>query len=87
MASDTEALILDLVEWVAARPRPYAEVMTAWQSHCPRLTIWEDALEGGYVACFHGADGTSMVGVTAAGTERLRRAGRPANPVSRTRAA
>ena len=43
-------LILDLVEWVATQPRPYAEVMAAWRTSCPRLTIWEDSVDQGYVA-------------------------------------
>ena len=41
--------MLDLVEWVAARPRPYDEVMEAWRTSCPRLTIWEDAVDRGLV--------------------------------------
>ena len=43
MAVENEALLLDLVEWVATRPRSYDEVMEGWRSSCPRLTIWEDA--------------------------------------------
>lgn len=43
-------LILDLVEWVAIRPRAYADVMAAWRTSCPRLTIWEDAVDQGYLA-------------------------------------
>jgi hypothetical protein len=35
--------------WVAFRPRTYADAMQAWQSHCPRFTLWEDALEAGLV--------------------------------------
>ena len=35
--------IRDLVEWVAKEPRPYSEVMAAWRTSCPRLTVWEDA--------------------------------------------
>jgi len=42
-------LILDLVEWIAVQPRPYAEVMAAWRTSCPRLTIWEDSLDQGFV--------------------------------------
>ena len=44
-----EALIADLVEWVAACPRTYGEVMSAWRTTCPRLTIWEDAVDAGLV--------------------------------------
>lgn len=34
----------DLLEWIAAAPRTYAETLEVWRSSCPRLTIWEDAL-------------------------------------------
>ena len=37
-------LIRQLAEWTAERPRSYGEAMEAWRSHCPALTIWEDAL-------------------------------------------
>lgn len=47
--STTDSLIADLVAWVAASPRSYAEVMEAWRTSCPRLTVWEDALDRGYV--------------------------------------
>ena len=43
------SLVFDLLEWLAARPRPYAEVMDVWRTSCPRLTIWEDAVDFGYV--------------------------------------
>ena len=49
--SITEPLILDLVAWVAKQPRPYGEVIEAWRTNCPRLTVWEDAVERGLVAC------------------------------------
>jgi hypothetical protein len=35
----------EFLEWVVFRPRTYADVLEAWQSHCPRFTLWEDALE------------------------------------------
>lgn len=49
MSAAPEALVLDLVEWVAKAPRPYAEFLDAWHTSCPRLTVWEDALERGLV--------------------------------------
>lgn len=49
MSEVTEPLVLDLVEWVARRPRSYAEVMEAWRTSCPRLTVWEEATERGLV--------------------------------------
>jgi len=43
------SLILDLLEWLAAEPRPYAEVLAAWRTSCPRLPVWEEASERGLV--------------------------------------
>ncbi len=67
----TQALLLDLVEWVAAQPRLYRETMDAWRTSCPRLTIWEDAVAGGFVKC----DADRVV-VTPKGSELLRENGR-----------
>ena len=44
-----DSLVLDLVEWVGRAERTYAETMDAWRTSCPRLTVWEDACERGYV--------------------------------------
>jgi hypothetical protein len=43
----TESLILDLLEWVANGERSYEDVMDAWRTSCPRLTVWEDASDRG----------------------------------------
>jgi hypothetical protein len=45
-----EPLIFDLVEWVAKAPRSHADVMNIWRTSCPRLTVWEDAVDRGLVA-------------------------------------
>ena len=45
-----EALILDLLEWLATGERSYEEVMEAWRTSCPRLTVWEDASDRGLIA-------------------------------------
>jgi hypothetical protein len=66
MSEDTEPLILDLVEWIAAGPKPYAEVMEAWRTSCPRLTIWEDAVDRGLVV-----RGGTLVEITPAGRALL----------------
>jgi hypothetical protein len=42
-----EPLVLDLLEWVAREPRSYAEVMDAWRTSCPRLAVWEEAVDRG----------------------------------------
>lgn len=48
--SSLDPLILDLVEWCAREPRTQAEVLDAWRTSCPRLTVWEDATERGLLA-------------------------------------
>jgi hypothetical protein len=45
-----EPLILDLLEWLAGGERTYEEVMDAWRTSCPRLTVWEDANDRGLIA-------------------------------------
>jgi hypothetical protein len=48
MAQVAQALstsMLEFLEWVRFRPRTHAEAIEAWQSHCPRVTLWEDALD------------------------------------------
>ncbi len=49
MSDTLEPLVRDLVQWVAAEPRPYAEVLEAWRTSCPRLTVWEEAVDRGLV--------------------------------------
>ena len=40
---------LELLAWIASRPRTYADAMEAWRSTCPRHPVWEDALIGGLI--------------------------------------
>jgi hypothetical protein len=70
MADTITPLVLDMLEWIAARPRPYAEVMEAWRTSCPRLTVWEEANERGLVAQ-RTADGNALVELTPAGRSFL----------------
>jgi hypothetical protein len=44
-----QALTLELLTWVSAKPRTYGETMEAWRTTCPRMPIWEDAVSGGLV--------------------------------------
>ena len=37
MTDPVESLILDLLEWLGPGPGPYAEVIAAWRTSCPRL--------------------------------------------------
>ena len=71
MAETTDPLVLDLVEWIGREPRPYSEVIETWRTSCPRLTIWEDAIDRGYVARQPAAGGV-RVAITACGEQFLR---------------
>jgi len=51
----------EFLVWVAFRPRTYADTMEAWGSHCPRYTLWEDALELGLIVVEAGPPDTSGV--------------------------
>ena len=73
---DNEPLVLDLVEWVAARPRPYSEVMDAWRTSCPRLTVWEDAVDAGLVDVRFAGGSMRIVVATEDGARLLRARGR-----------
>jgi hypothetical protein len=49
MSESVNLLMREFLTWIASRRRTYDEAMNAWQSTCPRHTIWEDALIEGYV--------------------------------------
>lgn len=76
MSPSLDPLVLDLVEWVAREPRTYGEVMDAWRTSCPRLTVWEDAVDRGLLARGTGRGQEAGVTVTEAGRSFLRRHGR-----------
>ena len=73
---ENKALVLDLVQWVADQPRAYDDVMAAWRTSCPRLTIWEDAVDAGLIACAHVDGAGKTVEATAVGRALLCREGR-----------
>jgi hypothetical protein len=61
-----DQLVVDLLLSLEAGPKPYREVMEAWRTSCPRLPVWEDAVDLGFVRCDRG-----MVALTDAGRKRL----------------
>jgi hypothetical protein len=86
--NDLDPLILDLLEWIGREPRGYADVIDAWRTSCPRLTVWEDAMDRGFAVREHMKGREVMIGLTAEGREFLREHGRingDATPVSRAR--
>ena len=71
MTTTCDPLVFDLVQWVAREPRTYAEVIDAWKTSCPRLTVWEDAVDQGFITRKNiGARGTIIV-LTGAGRALL----------------
>ncbi|MCW5771207.1 MAG: hypothetical protein KIT16_06190 [Rhodospirillaceae bacterium] len=80
MSSQLDPLILDLVEWVAKEPRSYDDVLEAWRTSCPRLTVWEDAVERGYVARIPVPGTRGLVQVTPQGLAFLCGHGRGGEP-------
>jgi len=78
LADPIDALILDLLEWIGPQPKPYAVVIEAWRTSCPRFTVWEDANDRGFVECQYQDGGGTFVCRTALGQEffdRHRRGG------------
>jgi hypothetical protein len=65
-----EALILDLLEWVAKRDRTYEEVTEAWRTSCPRLPVWEEANARGLVVR-ENVNGRCLVRITSSGRDLL----------------
>jgi len=61
-----ENLIHDLLEWLSTRERTYDEVMDAWRTSCPRLSVWEDANDRGFVTMKE-MNGRSIVTVSSVG--------------------
>lgn len=51
MSETVDALVMDLLEWIGPRGRPYDEVIDAWRTSCPRLPVWEEANARGYIDC------------------------------------
>jgi D-3-phosphoglycerate dehydrogenase len=78
MSTTVEALILDLLEWIGPGSRPYAEVIAAWRTSCPRLPVWEEANERGLLEERREPGRGASVAVSALGRAVLRDA-RPAD--------
>lgn len=73
VTNTVDALILDLLEWIGPKPRPYAEVMEAWRTSCPRLPVWEEANARGFVERRHEPGKPATVSVNASGKTFLSR--------------
>lgn len=67
-----DALILDLLGWLAMRDRSYEEVMDAWRTSCPKLPIGEEANDRGLLEREETA-GCAVVRINSAGRALLER--------------
>jgi D-3-phosphoglycerate dehydrogenase / 2-oxoglutarate reductase len=72
VAETLDTLILELLEWIGPRSRPYAEVIEAWRTSCPGLPVWEEANERGFVERHHEPGRDVLVSVTTSGVEFVR---------------
>ena len=72
VSETTDSLILDLLEWIGPGRRPHRETMEAWRTSCPRLPVWEDATDLGFIERRHEPGGGAFVSVSAVGAEHLR---------------
>jgi D-3-phosphoglycerate dehydrogenase len=71
MAENVDALILDLLEYVAVKERSYDDMLDAWHTSCPKLPVWEEANDRGLVTRER-ANGCAVVRITPAGTALLK---------------
>ena len=72
MESDTiESLILDLLEWIGPDARPYADVIAAWRTSCPRFPVWEVADERGLITRHYQPGIGSVISVADRGRQLL----------------
>ncbi|MGH2968941.1 MAG: hypothetical protein ACRDK0_07740 [Solirubrobacteraceae bacterium] len=77
MSETVETLILDLLEWIGPDSLPYAEGLEAWRTSCPRLPVWEEANDRGFIARHHAPGAGALVSVSAAAAEHLRKHRQP----------
>ncbi len=73
MSETVDNLILDLLEWIGPGERPYRETMEAWRTSCPRLPVWEDATDRGFIERHRRAGEPAFVSVSASGLDHLTR--------------
>lgn len=78
MTDTVQVLVLDLLEWLTGHDRSYEETMDSWRTSCPKLQVWEEAVDRGFVAIEKG-HGASGVQVTSDGLAFLREHRHPAD--------
>ena len=74
MTDTVNALVLDLLEWIGPGSRPYPEVIEAWRTSCPRLPVWEEANDQGFLEYRDEVGRGTFVSVSERGRAHLRAA-------------
>jgi hypothetical protein len=83
MPNPADALTDQFLGWIAEGGKTYGQVMDAWRTSCPRLSIWEDALGEGLVQIENRSGWTreqARVTITDRGLARLSSQIEPAQP-------
>jgi D-3-phosphoglycerate dehydrogenase len=70
MSEVVELLLRDFLLWLNQQGRPYDDVMDAWRTSCPRLPVWEEANERGFLTRRRTA-GEVMIAVSPTGRDFL----------------
>ncbi|MBU8875894.1 hypothetical protein KQ910_19130 [Reyranella sp. MMS21-HV4-11] len=73
MSASPRLMMVQFLEWVAARPRRREDVLEAWQSSCPRFPVREDARADGLIRQYGGEAGEHRVELTERGRAMLDR--------------
>lgn len=73
MSASPRLMMIQFLEWVAARPRRREDVLDAWQSSCPLFPVWEDARADGLIRQYGGEAGEHRVELTERGRAMLDR--------------
>jgi hypothetical protein len=61
---------LELLSWVSREPRSYPDAIEVWHTHCPRHSVWEDALGDGLIRIERNGRESHVV-LTPAGAQAL----------------
>ena len=60
----------ELLLWLEREPRTYRDTVETWRTSCPRLSIWEDAVDDRLVEVVRTGSGSAVV-VSALGRAAL----------------
>ncbi len=77
MTDEIDDLVLELLEWLGTGRRPYSEVLDAWRTSCPRLPVWEEANNQGFIDRHHVVGEGQFVSVSVSGADHLRKSRSP----------